>query len=172
MAERTFNDPNLHYDNHIVGIGRYSTFEVVRNHARNFPNSRLIYEGGHSAAFGDRSTRPSPWIETTDFLRVEYRGAIAGVRHDRGGSAFTGTATLTYSVKPNGEDQRISLSLPSLNHTFGAPVSNNDGSFSARWFEPYRSIKGAFYGPNWEEAAGIVQLENAYGAWLVQRESD
>ena len=173
MAEKTVSDPNLHYDNHIVGIGRYSTFEVVRNHARNFPNSRLIYQGGHSAAFGDRSLRPSPWIETTDFLSVVYRGAIAGVRHDRGGATFTGEATLTYSVKPNGEGQRIVLSLPSLNQNLGAPIKN-DGAFSARWFTPddritYRSVNGAFYGPNWEEAAGIVQLSNAYGGWLVQR---
>ena len=39
----------------------------------------------------------------------------------------------------------------------------NDGSLS----NDSNTIIGNFYGPNWDEAAGIVQTEKVYGAWLV-----
>lgn len=103
---------------------------------------------------------------------------MAGVKHTESGEAFTGTAKLTY--RPGAAGDTINLDLrefegtSTLNpsgfsdngwrHTRDMSV-NNDGSFS----DASNSVKGNFYGPNWEESAGIVQTDDVYGAWLVHR---
>ena len=94
---------------------------------------------------------------------------MAGVRHAKGyftgnGTAFTGTATLTYRISSTGDT--INLVLREQNGGWSSNSNmrvNNDGSFSS----VDNSIKGDFYGPNWDEAAGIVQTRNVYGGWLV-----
>ena len=162
------------YDRYIVGIGSYSAFEML-SEIYTGPNAPVPYNGGFASAFGERSlqapnwTRPGPNPQTT--LRFVYRGAMAGVKHRERGELFTGSATLTY--RPNIAGDRISLELreyrgqgvygPWMLERDMSP--NNDGSFS----DASDSVKGDFYGPNWDEAAGIVQTRDVYGAWLVHR---
>lgn len=163
------------YDRYIVGIGSYGAFEILseifESPGRILPSGEPIpYYGGFASAFGERSvrapnwTRPGPNPQTN--LRFLYRGAMAGVKHRERGEAFTGTATLTY--RPNIAGDTINLLL----REHGGPwmlerdmSPNNDGSFS----DASNSVKGDFYGPNWDEAAGIVQTRDVYGGWLVHR---
>ena len=175
-------DGVLHFNNHIVGIGSYSAFDVVRLFHRctttpGFCGStgRDLYDDGFSVAFGERSVRAPGWtrpgLNPQTNLRFVYRGAVAGVKHRERGKAFTGTATLTY--RPNIAGDTINLLLREYRGqgiygpwSHEADMSpNNDGSFS----DATNSVKGDFYGPNWDEAAGIVQTRDVYGGWLVHR---
>ena len=163
------------YDRYIVGSGSYSAFEILSEiyehpHRRLPSGVPIPYYGGFASAFGERSVQAPNWIRPgpnpQTNLRFLYRGAMAGVKHRERGESFTGTATLTY--RPNIAGDRINLAL----REHGGPwmlerdmTPNNDGSFS----DASNSVKGDFYGPNWDEAAGIVQTLDVYGAWLVHR---
>ena len=203
-AQKTFRrNPNV-FQRYFTGIGHYSAFQVVRDYINLVPTGSTgsRWEGGYSYAFGERSRcclRDAPWIDRAGFTDVVYRGAMAGVRYVRAGrheagEAFTGEATLTYSIKPAGSynPERISVRLNERNPdgsvrrcsgsfpptdcgwsyaaSFGLQAADVDrfpnGTFSNA---PRNTVKGAFYGPNWEEAAGIVETDDVYGAWLVQR---
>ena len=153
------------YDRYIVGIGSYGAFEMLseiyEHPDRRLPSGVPIpYYGGFASAFGERSVRAPNRVSTT----VLYRGAMAGVKHEERGAVFTGTATLTYRISSTGDT--INLVLREQNGGWSSNSNmrvNNDGSFS----NVDNSIKGDFYGPNWDEAAGIVQTRNVYGGWLV-----
>lgn len=158
----------------IVGLGDYSAFRL------DFINERLAqdlwrFSYGQSSAFGERSVVAPGWIRPQALAhRFVYRGAMAGVKHEGGeerGEAFTGAAVLTY--RPGDAGDKINLDLREWlgqgnygpwRHTTDMSV-DNDGSFS----DASNSVKGNFYGPNWEESAGIVQTDDVYGAWLVHR---
>ncbi len=162
------------HDRYIVGIGSYSALEVL-SEIYTGPNAPVPYNGGFASAFGERSVRAPGWtrpgLNPQTNLRFVYRGAVAGVKHRERGKAFTGTATLTY--RPNIAGDTINLLLrehrgqgiygPWSHEADMSP--NNDGSFS----DASNSVKGDFYGPNWDEAAGIVQTRDVYGGWLVHR---
>ncbi len=168
------------YDRYIVGIGSYSALEVLSAiyEAPDYrlpSGERIAQTGGFASAFGERSVRAPGWtrpgLNPQTNLRFVYRGAVAGVKHRERGKAFTGTATLTY--RPNIAGDTINLLLrehrgqgiygPWSHEADMSP--NNDGSFS----DASNSVKGDFYGPNWDEAAGIVQTRDVYGGWLVHR---
>lgn len=164
----------------IVAISHYSAFQVTKSYidlshlddTMTWPE----YVGGHSVAFGERSVR-APNFSTLGVTAVLYRGAMAGVfyRNTPGtlvntpGTAFAGEATLRYHVTETGDrvflalrEIRDSQDVTGIDWTFSKIVPvNSDGSFADS------EIKGDFYGPNWQEAAGIFELENTYGAWLV-----
>lgn len=161
------------YDRYVVGIGSYGAFEILSAIVQS-PDRAVPYDGGFASAFGERSVvapgwiRPRPGNPPTRFV---YRGAMAAVRHENRGEGFTGSATLTYRPHENGD--MINLDLREhlgqgvygpWRHTRNMSV-NNDGSFS----DASNSVKGNFYGPNWEESTGIVQTDDVYGAWLVHR---
>ena len=185
-GDNTFTPGSRHYDRYIVGIGSYSAFEVLRvfyeyytRRGGVFGDYRIAvpYVGGFSSAFGERSLRAPSHIypaRGSSPVRYLYRGAMAGVKHEEGGEAFTGTANLTYRALETGDDIKLELrqvSRPPVirrgttfdwSHTSNLSVGN-DGSLS----NDSNTIIGNFYGPNWDEAAGIVQTEKVYGAWLV-----
>ena len=154
--ETVFNDI-------IVAAGHYSAFEVLG-----------INDGYGSSAFGERSPQAPNFTSL-----VIYSGAMAGIQktgsYDRPrGSAFSGTAELTYRITDAGDRVHIDLddSRGGLNNLSDTMPVNDDGSFSSVPFpgvDDPDTIKGDFYGPNWEEAAGIFETEIAYGAWLVRR---
>ena len=184
-APSTFGPDERFYDRYIVGIGSYSAFEILSefyespSRTRTFAGykSAVPYYGGFSSAFGERSLRAPSHIypaRGSSPVRYLYRGAMAGVKHEEGGEAFTGTANLTYRALETGDDIKLELrqvSRPPVirrgttfdwSHTSNLSVGN-DGSLS----NDSNTIIGNFYGPNWDEAAGIVQTEKVYGAWLV-----
>ncbi len=166
-----------------VGSGDYSAFEVIRfgttGPVARPPGWTLSgggYTGGHSGAFGQRSPGVSNHL-----LSASYRGAMAGVWFADGnfdhpdGTTFTGTAVLLFTSTETGNRLRLNLEATTgreWSHSSSAAV-NNDGSFVD--IRPPGAptnlfgIKGNFYGPNLEEAAGIVETSNVYGAWLVRQ---